>query len=158
VLGALAYLVLIPAAFDLGSFWVDIPSFTFYVVLDAYLVVRLLDAISQSADRRWRTVYGWLLLTCVAWLILDTTEALSWAEVLPWIEAGTPLDLPWMIPLVTLVLAGRPPVPRAKEDGTSAADGQLRSGRDESYEAGRKPPRSKRPGSSELSRDAPSRW
>ena len=118
--GALAYFVLIPATLAPDSYWAGVPSFTFYVVLDAYLVVRLLDAISESADRRWRAVYGWFLATCIAWLVLDTTEALLWAEVLPWINAGTPWDLPWMFPLVTLVLVGRPPVPRDEE--VEAAD------------------------------------
>jgi len=113
VFGVLTYCVLIPTALDPDSYWVGIPSFTLYVVLDAYLVVRLLDGISESPSRRWRTIYTWLLATSAAWLILDTTEALMWTEVLPWIDPGAPWDLPWMTPLVTLVLAGRPLGPGA---------------------------------------------
>lgn len=121
VIGALAYFVLIPATLDPESYWAGVPSFTFYVVLDGYLVLRLVGARSASVERRWRSVYGWLLVTCAAWLVLDTIEALMWTEVLPWIGPGTPWDLPWMVPLITLVLTGRVPAPAEERDGVAAA-------------------------------------
>jgi len=105
--GVLVYLVFVPAELDPDSYWAGTPSFILYVVLDLYLVLRLSDALADSVERRWRLVYGWLLVTCSAWLVLDTIEALMWAEVLPWVGPGTPWDLPWMVPLVSLVMAGR---------------------------------------------------
>lgn len=107
VFGLLAYLVLVNAAIDPDGYWAGTPSFTLYVVLDVYLVLRIAGAIANSVDRRWRSIYGWLLATCSAWLVLDTVEALMWTEVLPWVGPGSPWDLPWMVPLMTLIMTGR---------------------------------------------------
>ncbi|MFQ5526712.1 MAG: diguanylate cyclase domain-containing protein [Thermoanaerobaculia bacterium] len=107
VFGLLAYLVLVPATMDPDSYWAGAPSFTLYVLLDIYLVLRAARAIAGSVQGRWRLIYSWLLATCSAWLILDTVEALMWIEVLPWVEGGTPWDLPWMVPMITLVMTGR---------------------------------------------------
>lgn len=105
--GVLSYLVLVPAELDPTSYWAGTPSFILYLVLDLYLVLRFWEALTESVEGRWRVAYGWLLVTCAAWLVLDSVEALMWAEVLPWVDAGTAWDLPWMVPLVTLVMAGR---------------------------------------------------
>jgi len=105
--GLLTYVVVVPATLDPDAYWTAIPSLTLYLLLDLYLVHRALRAFSQSTDRRWRHIYGWLLATCISWLVLDAVEALLWMEILPWLDPGTPWDLPWFLPLVLLVLTGR---------------------------------------------------
>jgi len=110
VFGLLIYLVMIPAALAPASYWAELPSFTLYIVLDGYLLLRTVGVyLRGTRRRRWRAVYGWLIATFALWLVLDSIEALMWAEVLPWINAGTAWDLPWMLPLLTLVVVGRAP-------------------------------------------------
>jgi diguanylate cyclase (GGDEF)-like protein len=105
--GLLTYVILVPAAADPNSYWTDTTSFLLYVLLDAYVILRVAQNLASTRDGLWKLVYGWLLATWILWLILDTYETLLWADILPWIEPGTPLDFAWSIPYLTLIGAAR---------------------------------------------------
>jgi hypothetical protein len=59
-----------------------------------------------TRTKRWRTIYGLFLVTAVLWLLTDGVEALMYAEVLPNVPSGEPLDFLWRLPFVSLVAAG----------------------------------------------------
>jgi len=67
---------------------------------------------------RWRIIYGWLLATMAIWLVLDSIEALLWAEVLPWVPSGSAWDVPWMLAPMMLVVVARVGLP----DGDAGLD------------------------------------
>jgi len=94
--GMLIYFAAIPGAAGIDP-WDNIaPGLLLYVVLDVYLVIRLSSLRSGASDQRWRTIYSWLLAMACSWVVLDLTEALMWAEVVPWVDPGSPLDLLWL--------------------------------------------------------------
>jgi diguanylate cyclase (GGDEF)-like protein len=103
--GLLLYFAIIPAYLDPSAY--ERSSLLLFVALDFYLVVRLTALRRDAPGRVWQRVYGWLLVTAALWLITDTFEMLMWAEVLPWVEDGTLLDLFWYPAYVTLVVAAR---------------------------------------------------
>ena len=107
VLGLVVYLLWVPIAADPESYWAGAPSFSLYVVLDGYFVLRLLAARRESTARRWRAAYGWLLASYAAWTVLDAVEGLMWAGTLPDTGSGSPWDLFWFVPLIALVMAAR---------------------------------------------------
>jgi diguanylate cyclase (GGDEF)-like protein len=103
--GLLSYFVIIPALLDPVTY--ESSSLLLFVALDFYLIVRLAGRRRDAPDGVWRRVYGWLLVTAVLWMITDTIETLMWAEVLPWVEDGSLLDLIWYPSYLTLVIAAR---------------------------------------------------
>ena len=46
-------------------------------------------------------------MTAALWMITDAIETLMWAEVLPWVEDGSPIDLLWFPSYLALVIAAR---------------------------------------------------
>lgn len=106
-LGLLLYFAVIPATLDRGSYRTWIPSLLLYVVLDGYVVCRLASSRHACASSRWRAVYSWLLAAAVLWLVTDSIELLMRADVIPWVQYGTLLDLLWLTPLTTVVVAAR---------------------------------------------------
>ncbi|HEX9637045.1 MAG TPA: GGDEF domain-containing protein [Acidobacteriota bacterium] len=105
--GLLIYFAVIPAHISQSFYQMLFPSFVIFIVLDAYLALRLGLILRQTMPLRWRLIYGWLLTTMILWLILDSLEMLLHARVLPWIAAGTRYDLLWLLPHLTLLLATR---------------------------------------------------
>ena len=103
--GLLIYFVIIPAFLDPAAY--ESSSLLLFVALDFYLIIRLAGLMREAPDGVWRRVYGWLLLTALLWFVTDTFEMLMWAEVLPWFEDGSLLDLIWFPSYLTLVIAAR---------------------------------------------------
>jgi len=107
VFGLLVYFVFLPSVLAPATYWTVFPSLAFYLVLDGYLVLRLVHVLTRPLARRHRLVYSALLATASLWLALDSIETLLWAEWLPWVVPGGPWDLPWMLPPMALVAVGR---------------------------------------------------
>ena len=103
--GLLIYFVIIPAFLDPVTY--ESSSLLLFVALDFYLIVRLVGLRRDAPDGVWRRVYGWLLVTAALWMVTDAIETLIWAEVLPWVEDGSLLDLLWYPSYLTWVIAAR---------------------------------------------------
>jgi len=121
VFGLLVYFAFLPSALAPATYWTVFPSFSLYLILDAYLVLRLVHVVTRPLARRWRLVYSGLLATAALWLLLDATETVLWAGWLPWVDSGGPWDIPWMLPPIALVAVGRLGL-RDPDSGESAAD------------------------------------
>ena len=96
--------MLIPAV--LGADWTEsyTPSLFVYVLLHASVVASFLYLRTVSGGSRWRTTYGLLACTYGMWMTVDLTEALMYAEMIPYLEPGL-FDLCWYLPHLTTVLA-----------------------------------------------------
>lgn len=123
-MGILTYFVLAPSVFtpDLYAAWVS--SLLLYSVLDVYLLARCLRIVGQAdLQEGWRTTFGWLGATFGLWLAGDLTEGLMYLEWLPFVYAGTPLDLLWHAPSLTLLVALRARSLGAEERGSVLVHG-----------------------------------
>jgi signal transduction histidine kinase/CheY-like chemotaxis protein len=107
VFGWLIYFAVIPGSVNPSTYDTWVPSLLLYVFLDVYVLGRLTYLMRAASDAHWRLVYGLLLATVVVWAITDTYEALTYGSVLPYVTAGTALDLVWFPPILTLVVAAR---------------------------------------------------
>ncbi|HVQ29423.1 MAG TPA: diguanylate cyclase, partial [Vicinamibacteria bacterium] len=131
VLGLLAYFSLIPFVFNPPLLLTAVPSMVLVVVLDILLVFRFARARQSTSRPRWRAIYGWLLVTTALWLLTDLAEALISGRVLQRIPPGTPAELLWWLPFLSLVVAARVrehpfppgPEPAADEEGSPRAIG-----------------------------------
>lgn len=103
--GLLFYFAILPALLDPVTY--ESSSLLLFVALDFYLVVRLAGLRRDATSGVWRRIYGWLLVTASLWMITDAIETLMWAEILPWVEDGTPIDLIWLPCYLGLVIAAR---------------------------------------------------
>ncbi len=103
--GLLIYFVIIPALLDPVEY--ESSSLLLFVALDFYLVIRLTGLRRDAPDLRWRRVYTWLMVTASLWMLTDAIEMLIWAEILPWVDDGTALDLLWFPAYFTLIIAAR---------------------------------------------------
>lgn len=104
-IGLLLYLSVVPAILDPENYISS--SLLMYVILDAYLIIRLGIFLGGTRAPEWRRTYLWMLVTACLWLVTDGIEMLSWAGPLDWIETGSPVDLMWLPGWVTLVAAAR---------------------------------------------------
>ena len=107
VFGFFGYFSLIPFLFDRPLLATDVPSLTFYTVLDAVVVVRFAVRLGEAASPRWRALYGWLLAGAGLWFLGDVLETLMFVEIVPWRPAGRPSDFVWWLPFVPLLVAAR---------------------------------------------------
>lgn len=103
--GLLIYFVVIPAILDPITY--ESSSLLLFVALDFYLILRLAGLRRDAPNDVWRRVYGWLQVTAILWMITDTYETLMWAEIIPWVEDGSLVDLFWYPSYLTLVIAAR---------------------------------------------------
>jgi signal transduction histidine kinase len=106
--GLLMYFVGIPTLYkwDLGhEGW--LPTIALYFVLDLAIVGAAYRARSATESPGWRSVYGWLLLAFGVGTVADLVDLTMRAELIPWVEPGTPLDLLWFAPYPPLILAMR---------------------------------------------------
>lgn len=105
--GLLAYFVVIPSVFTPDAYASWVPSLLLYAVLDAYLMVRCASILARPVGGAWRWPYRWLAVSFGLWLLGDAVEGLMYLEVLPWVDPGTPADLLWHLPALTLLVAIR---------------------------------------------------
>lgn len=106
LLGLLTYFVLLPSILALERYKTWLPSMYLFLVLDLTLIVLFGRLFGDARSRRWRGVYGFLVVTAILWALLDLLEVLSYAGRVE-LAAGAPLDILFSLPLVTLVLAAR---------------------------------------------------
>ena len=105
--GLLVYFAIIPGPMNPEAYETWVTSLLLYVVLDVYLVIRLLYARHDSSGSHWKTVYNWLLATALLWMATDIHEALSYIGFIPYVRFGTVLDLAWFPAFFTVVVAAR---------------------------------------------------
>jgi len=128
--GLLVYFVLIPFRLNPAIYMSNLPSILLFVALDLYLIVRYAYSYAESGSPRWRAVYGGICVTFALWLVCDT---LSWMDYIRlWhLDLGTPEDLIWYAPLVTLILTirtGTVPFPAAARLAVPG-EGEIRASR-----------------------------
>jgi len=118
----LVYLVLIPAVAGPEDYRSQLPSYLFYILLDAYVALRLAAFRSSAGDRRWRLVYTWLLATALLWMVGDTANLLMWAGFVPWVASGTPWDFLWLPQYATVWVAARVREPSHGQEAGATTD------------------------------------
>jgi signal transduction histidine kinase len=125
----------IPVVLAPATYASYVPSYVMYFTLDLLLVIAFLRLVRLAAGTAWHEVYVLVGATAACWLVLDAVEALQWVEIIPWVDAGTPVDLPWLLPFLPLAAAAliqvRHPALPQPESSTDAADAasQTRSSR-----------------------------
>ena len=85
--GLFAYFVLLPRNMGLDEYLTWIPSFSFYVILDLYLVGRLVYSAVHANTPRWRTIY--VLLT-IAWVFVLATDSIDFAWITKFLADQVP--------------------------------------------------------------------
>lgn len=103
--GLLLYLTVVPALIDWESYWTS--TLFLFVVLDVVIVMRLVAFRRSTVDEAWRSVFSWLLVACVLWFFGDLAEVLMWADILPYIDSGTPCDILWILALPVFAIGAR---------------------------------------------------
>ncbi len=123
-LGLLGYFVLIPGRMGTDTYLSWVPSLFLYVILDAFLLVRLAGLQHSSRRGAWRTTYRLLMITVGGWLVLDGAELAFWVGLFDqYPGSDTPLiamawEFVWFLPYLPIILAARVP---------DRGDGALRS-------------------------------
>jgi len=104
--GAVFYFVVLPYHFNAGDDTYA-PFLQMYVLMDAYIVLRLVLLGWTTRDPVQRSVSG-LLAGAMAWCTMtDLYELLSWREKIVTIESGTFFDFVWAVPYLLILLAAR---------------------------------------------------
>ena len=106
VSGLFAYFVLLPRTLGVDEYLTWIPSFSFYVILDLYLVVRLILRTWSAPTPRWRLVYA--LLTAAATFVL-VTDSMDFAWIVSILPDVLPRawDILWFAPMILIVATSR---------------------------------------------------
>jgi len=105
--GLAFYIAFFAVQLDDGPLSRSFPSLFLYVILDLYVLARLLALRASCSDPNWRRVYGCMLIAAVSWVALDIAESLFYYGVLPWVPMGTLLDLAWHLPFVAVLVTAR---------------------------------------------------
>ncbi|TFG36217.1 MAG: hypothetical protein E4H44_07050, partial [Candidatus Aminicenantes bacterium] len=106
VSGLFAYFVLLPRTLGIDEYLTWIPSFSFYVTLDLYLVVRLILRTWSAPTPRWRSVYALLTAATVFLLITDSMDFAWMVSILPEVLPRAS-DILWYAPMILIVTACR---------------------------------------------------
>jgi diguanylate cyclase (GGDEF)-like protein len=104
--GLFIYFVILPSTLRVDEFLTWVPSFSLYVVLDIYLVVRIAQEMRRASTSRSRQVYGLLL---AAMLFALATDSLDLAWIASYLPDTFPriADLCWYAPMILFVVAAR---------------------------------------------------
>jgi signal transduction histidine kinase/CheY-like chemotaxis protein/HPt (histidine-containing phosphotransfer) domain-containing protein len=106
VFGLFTYLALIPAALAPGRSEVIVSRALLFLVLDAYLLIRL-AILTRQATSDWRASYGALLAAVLFWAAADASEVLARARLISDAAVSLALDVLWLPPFIALALAAR---------------------------------------------------
>ena len=106
VCGWFAYFVLIPAVLDQPFYQSAMPSYYFYLTLDAFLIVRCVTFSRSCESRRWRTMYLWLAAAAFLNGLVDVVETLTAIDVLRWRD-GDLTDFLWVSPMLAFLMMAR---------------------------------------------------
>lgn len=101
------YFIVIPAQLGDGSYFSHDPALFTYVGFDLLLLLVFAALWRAHRNSTWATVYGLMALTSAAWMTLDSVEAAMWRDWIPYLNAGTPWDLVWLVPYAPMVLAAQ---------------------------------------------------
>lgn len=85
----------------------NVHSALLFLVFDAYLVLKTVEALRETADARWRGTWGLLLVTELSWLASDGMEGLWRAGIVPEALAQAVLNTVWLPPFLGLAYAAR---------------------------------------------------
>jgi diguanylate cyclase (GGDEF)-like protein len=104
--GLFIYFVLLPRTLGVTEYLTWVPSFSFYVILDLYLVGRLVYAAFHAQTPRWRWIYG--LLT-IAWTFVLVADSIDFAWITSYLPGSLPevADICWFMPMILIVVASR---------------------------------------------------
>ncbi|MCU0304123.1 MAG: GGDEF domain-containing protein [Thermoanaerobaculales bacterium] len=104
--GFFAYFVVLPVALGTAEYLSAVPSFSFYIILDAYLAIRLAAAFGRAQDRRWRAA---IVALAAASLLVVVTDSLDLAWIADRLPDSLPraADLLWYLPMVILTATCR---------------------------------------------------
>lgn len=102
-----AYYLVIPGIGEVAEYESWVPSMLLFGILDCIVLARMARLWGTTGSRRWRALYGLLLVPVTLWLVVDAIEALGWLRVIPVVQGGTPLDFLWLAPEVLLVVIVR---------------------------------------------------
>ncbi len=129
ILGLLIYFALIPGVLGRGDHQTAISFDLLYLVLDGYLVLRLIGLRRASAKPLWRSTYSCLLAMAALWFVAAAVEALRGIGTLPGRVAQGLLDLVWLPSFFVVIVAARlrehrsGAVPSAPNGATAAGAG-----------------------------------
>lgn len=104
--GLFIYFVLLPRTLGINEYLTWIPSFSFYVILDLYLLGRLVHSAYQAQTPRWRSIYMLLTIACAFMLATDSVD-------FAWVASSLPARFPgaaefcWYMPMILIVAASR---------------------------------------------------
>ncbi len=100
-----------------------------FLVFDAYLVLKTVEAFREAGDERWRGTWAFLLLAEASWLVADGAEGLFRGGIL--LEPGSKalLNAAWLPPYLGLAYAARlgaiaPAGERVRPEARPAPDGR----------------------------------
>lgn len=104
--GLFVYFVLLPRTLGVTEYLTWVPSFSFYVILDLYLVGRLVYSAVHAHTPRWRWIYG---LLSIAWAFVLATDSIDFAWIASYLPASLPefADVCWFMPMILIVVASR---------------------------------------------------
>lgn len=101
------YFALVPATYTPSTYETAVPSFYMYLLLDAYIVIRLLWMRRETWSVRWSMLYAWLAVAATLVLVGDIVEFIAYRFDERILDPGTFRDHLWTIPGVIFVLAVR---------------------------------------------------
>ncbi len=106
IFGLFVYFVLIPVLLHVEAYESGYPSGVLYLLLDAFLAVRLWRLARRAASPRWRRIYSLLSVTVTVGFVNDVQygELLVSGAEGSW---GVPGALLWSLQFVTVALAAR---------------------------------------------------
>ncbi len=119
--GLLAYFVLIPSRLNPGFYITGLPSMVLFVALDVYLILQFGYLFTRTSSTQWRLTYGGICLTYAVWTVCDTLGWMDYAGLYH-LDLGTPEDLIWYVPLLTMILVGRARTVALTETGRAESD------------------------------------
>jgi diguanylate cyclase (GGDEF)-like protein len=104
--GLFTYFVLLPRTVGITEYMTWIPSYSFYVVLDLYLIGRLAYCAFHARTSRWRVTY---VLITLAWSIVLAADSIDFVWLMNWLPEDFPgaADIFWYLPMVLIVAASR---------------------------------------------------
>lgn len=104
--GMFIYFVVIPSRISPADPSSLIPSMLFVAFLDVTIVWLLFRHWSMCSTVRWRFLYGFMMVFCIVWLLLDILEALGYRNGFSWGTSSLG-ELLWDLPFVAVFILAR---------------------------------------------------
>lgn len=101
------YFVLVPASYSPGDYNSSMPSFLMYILLDVFIVARLLWMRRETWSVRWSLIYAWLAVAATVVMAGDVLELYASRVDESMLKPGHWLDHLWMVPGLLFAFAIR---------------------------------------------------